>query len=157
MDSETELYLMRAEDEYLLSQKDMQLSIDMKTKELMGITKEKTFFYSVISHAYYSIFYCTKAYLLTKGIKTFQPNEHKKTYNALKKLVRKSILQQDLLRIYETEVLKANSLLHIFKEEKTKRGTFTYQMKSEANVPFANESIENARNFISSIKAIISQ
>ena len=45
--------------------------------------------------------------------------------------------------------------MHIFKSEKTKRGTFTYQMKSESNLPFANESIENARKFISSIKAII--
>ena len=88
MDSETELYMMRAEDEYLLSQKDLQVSIDDKIKELLGIPKNKTFFYSVISHAYYSIFYCAKAYLFTKGIKTSMPNEHKKTYKELKKFAK---------------------------------------------------------------------
>jgi len=155
MDSETQLYLLRAEDEYLLSQKDLQVSIDDKTKEFLGIQKNKTFFYSVISHAYYSIFYCTKAYLLTKGIKTAMPNEHKKTYKQLKRFVKEGILDKELFQIYETEIIKANSLLHIFRDEKKKRGTFTYQMKSEANLPFANESIENARKFISSIKAII--
>ncbi len=155
MDSETQLYLLRAEDEYLLSQKDLQVSIDDKTKEFLGIQKNKTFFYSVISHAYYSIFYCTKAYLLTKGIKTAMPNEHKKTYKQLKRFVKEGVLDAELFQIYETEIIKANSLLHIFRDEKKKRGTFTYQMKSEANLPFANESIENARKFISSIKAII--
>jgi len=155
MDSEINLYLLRAEDEFLLSQKDLQTSIDEKTKEFLGIPKEKTFFYSVISHAYYSIFYAAKAYLLTKGIKTSQPSEHKKTYRWFKKLVKEGILDEALLKIYETEIIKADFLLKIFQSEKKKRGTFTYQMKSEANLPFAEESIENARKFISSIKAVI--
>jgi len=69
MDSEVNLYLLRAEDEFFLSQKDLQISTDDKTKDFLGIPKDKTFYYSVISHAYYSIFYATKAYLLNKEIK----------------------------------------------------------------------------------------
>ncbi len=73
MDSEVELYLMRAEDEFLLAENDMKSSTDLKIKEILGIQKNKTFFHSVIAHAYYSIFNCAKAYLLSKGIKTTAP------------------------------------------------------------------------------------
>ena len=156
MDSEINLYLLRAEDEFLLSQKDLQLSTDDKTKDLLGIPKDKTFYYSVISHAYYSIFYAAKAYLLTKEIKTKVPNEHKKTFKEFKKFVKEGVLDKELLKIYEAEIIKADFLLKIFQSEKKKRGTFTYQMKSEANLPFAEESIDNARKFISNIKAIVS-
>jgi len=156
MDSEVNLYLLRAEDEFLLSQKDLQLSTDDKTKDLLGIPKDKTFYYSVISHAYYSIFYAAKAYLLNKGIKTKIPNEHKKTFKEFKKFVKMGIVDKELLKIYETEIIKADFLLKIFQSEKKKRGMFTYQMKSEANLPFAKESIDNARKFISNIKAIVS-
>ena len=157
MDSKVNLYLLRAEDEFLLSKKDMQISTDDKTKEFLGVPKEKTFFYSVISHAYYSIFYAAKSYLLTKGIRTSQPSEHKKTYKRFKQLVRQGVVDKELLKIYEAEITKADSLLKIFQYEKIKRGTFTYQIKSEANLPFAKESIENARKFISSIKMMVDQ
>ncbi|MFH1365756.1 MAG: HEPN domain-containing protein [archaeon] len=156
MDSEVNLYLLRAEDEFLLSQKDLQVSTDDKTKDFLGIPKDKTFYYSVISHAYYSIFYAAKAYLLTKGIKTKVPNEHKKTFKEFEKLVKEGVLDKELLKIYEAEIIKADFLLKIFQSEKKKRGTFTYQIKSEANLPFAEESIDNARKFISNIKAIVS-
>ena len=155
MDSEVELYLIRAEDEFILAKKDMELSRDNSLKEKLGIPTEKTFFYSVISHAYYSIFHCAKAYLLSKGIKTGLPDEHKKTYNELKKLAKQGILDKELLKIYESEIAKADSLLKIFKLEKKKRGIFTYNVKSEANIPYAQESLENARKFISMMKAII--
>jgi uncharacterized protein (UPF0332 family) len=155
MDSEVRLYLLRAEDEFLLSQKDLQISINNKIKDVLGIPKDKTFYYSVISHAYYSIFYAAKAYLLLKGIKTKTPNEHKKTFKEFKKFVKEGVLDKELLKIYEEEIIKADFLLKIFQSEKKKRGTFTYQMKSESNMPFAKESIENARRFISNIKAIV--
>lgn len=76
MDSEVNLYLERAEDEFLLAENDMKASTDIKVKEMLGLQKEKTFFHSVIAHAYYAIFYCAKAYLLSKGIKTEAPEEH---------------------------------------------------------------------------------
>lgn len=155
MGSEVELYLMRAEDEFLLAGKDMQLSTELKTKEILGIPQNKTFFYSVIAHAYYSIFHCAKAYLLSKGIKTYAPQEHKKTYSKLKQFISEGILDKELLRIYESEITKADFLLNIFRVEKKKRGLFTYDVKSEANLPYAQESIENARKFISIIEAVI--
>ena len=155
MDSEVELYLNRAEDEFLLAEKDMQLSIDIKIKEKLGIRIEKTFFYSVITHAYYAIFHSARAYLLSKRIKISPQKEHQKTFNSFKKFVKTGELDKELLNLYETEIIKADSLLSIFKKEKKKRGRFTYNIKSEANIPYAKESIENARRFVSSIKAIL--
>ncbi|MEK6860167.1 MAG: hypothetical protein AABX54_05125 [Nanoarchaeota archaeon] len=155
MVSEVKLFLDRAEDEILLSQKDLELSTNNETKGILGIPKEKTFFYSVISHAYYSIFYAAKAYLFQKGIRTESPEIHKKTYLEFKKCVDKKFLDYELLRIYENEISKAESLLNIFFLEKEKRGRFVYNVKSEANLPFAKESIENAKKFVSVIKAIL--
>ncbi len=155
MDSEVNLYLIRAEDEFLLAENDMKASIDIKVKEILGLQKEKTFFHSVIAHAYYAIFYCAKAYLLSKGVKTETPEEHKKTFNELSKFVKNGILNKELLRIYENEMDKADSLLKIFKIEKKKRGIFTYNVKSEANIPYAKESIENAKKFVSMIKSVL--
>lgn len=155
MDSEVNLYLIRAEDEFLLAKNDMKASIDLKVKEILGLQKEKTFFHSVIAHAYYSIFNCAKAYLASKGIKTEAPEEHKKTFNEFAKFVNNGILDKELLTIYENEMEKADSLLKIFKIEKKKRGIFTYNVKSEANVPYAKESIENAEKFVSMIKSIL--
>jgi uncharacterized protein (UPF0332 family) len=109
----------------------------------------------VISHAYYSIFFASKSYLLTKKIETKPPEEHKKTYEEFKKIVNSGDIDKQLLDIYETETLKAETLLNIFFTEKRKRGIFTYNIKSEANLPYAKESIENARKFISMIKLLI--
>lgn len=155
MDSEVNLYLIRAEDEFLLSEKDMYISTNIKAKKILGIPIDKTFFYSVITHAYYSIFYCAKSYLLNKGIKTNPPEEHKKTYKAFEKFVKNGILDKELLRIYKEEIIKADSLIKIFKLEKKKRGFFTYNLKSEANIPYAIESIENARKFVSMVKILL--
>jgi len=155
MDSEVKLHLSRAEDEFLLANQDLKISTDAKTKEVLGIVKEKTFYYSVISHAYYSIFHTAKAYLLSKDIKIELPNEHQKTYNEFKKLINSGRLNKQLLNIYETETTKAEALLNILFLEKKKRGLFTYNVKSEANLPYARESIENARKFISAIKLIL--
>jgi len=155
MDSEVELYLIRAEDEFLLAEKDFQMSTDEKIKEILGILKEKTFFYSTITHAYYSIFYAAKSYLFLKGIITDAPDEHQKTYEKFKAFIDRGILDNELLRIYENEISKAESLLNIFSIEKGERGRFTYNIKSEANLPYAKESIENAKRFVSVIKAII--
>jgi len=155
MASETELYLNRAQDEFLLAKKDMELSMDDSIKQRLGIPADKTFFYSVISHAYYSIFYSAKAYLFLKGIKIYPPSEHKKTYIQFKEFVKKGFIDKELLKIYENELIKADDMLKILKTEKNKRGKFTYNIKSEANMPYAKESIENSRRFISFIKLII--
>lgn len=60
-----------------------------------------------------------------------------------------------MLDIYKTETEKAYSLLKIFRIEKGKRSRFTYDVNSNANIPYAKESLENARKFVSIIKSII--
>ncbi len=155
MDSEGKLYLTRAEDEFLLAQNDLRISTDLNTKEFLGITKEKTFYCSVISHAYYSIFYCAKAYLLTKNIVIKAPEEHKKTYEEFKKFVYSGELNKELLEIYEDAINKAETLLKIFFNEKRKRGLFVYNIKAEANLLHAEESIKRSKKFISLIEGLI--
>jgi len=155
MDSLVKLYLIRAEDEFLLAQNDLKVSTDLAIKNVLGVQIEKTFFFSVITHAYYSIFYAAKAYLLMQNFKTRPPEEHKKTYKAFDEVVRSGALDRHLLKIYKSEIIKADALLKIFRIERRKRGLFTYSVKSEANLPFAKESIENARKFVSSVKVLI--
>jgi uncharacterized protein (UPF0332 family) len=99
----------------------------------------------VISHAYFSIFYSAKAYLISKGIKTSAPEEHKKTYEEFKRLVDEKIVDRELLELYDDAIMKAESLLEIFHSEKKKRGHFTYNVQSEANKPYAEKSVANAK------------
>jgi hypothetical protein len=62
----------------------------------------------------------------------------------------------ELKTIYEEESLKADELLGIFFYEKRNRGKFTYSLNSDANRPFAEKSMFNARTFVSAISEIIS-
>lgn len=155
MGSLVDSYLARAENELILAKINLEISINNKYKEIFMIEQTRTFFNDVISQAYYSIFYAAKAFLLSRNIETKAPEEHKKTYEEFKKFVFNEVLNKKLLEIYETETLKAESLLKIFFSEKKKRAMFTYNLKSEANLPYAKESLDNARKFISSIKTII--
>src|SRR3989338_3899593 len=115
-----------------------------------------TFYSGAISHAYYSIFYSAKAILLTKEIKTTAPQVHKKTYEAFKEyFVDSGIIDAELLEIYEDIIVKAGELLQIFKDEKWKRGHYTYKTIPQANKEPAEQSINNASKFIKNIKLII--
>lgn len=157
MDSRAKLYLERAENKVILAKTNFDISISKELKKILKIPFEKTFFNDVISDCYYSIFYAAKAYLLSKGIETKPPEEHKKTYEEFKKFVVSGELNKQLLEIYEKESEKAEVLLKILFLERKKRGLFTYNIKSEANIPFTKESLENARTFVSLIKKIISE
>ncbi len=152
MDSDTKLYLQRAQNELKLAEIVMQISInkDIQTK-IPEIDKPDTYFSSVISHAYYSIFYTAKAYLIMKRIITKAPEEHKKTYEEFKKLVSQGIVDKELLILYEEVLIKAEKLLGIFKIEKKKRGEFTYQRIAQANLEPAKESLKNAKTFFKHI------
>ena len=151
MDLEFKVYLKRAQNELNLARIIMKLSVDKDIQTTIFKIEEDTYFSSAISHAYYSIFYGTKAYLLTKGIKTNPPEEHKKTFEEFKKLVEKGIIDLELLKIYEEMLIKADTLLHIFKHEKGKRGKFTYKKLPQANLDPAQESLNNAGNFFKHI------
>jgi len=152
MDSDTKLYLERAENELRLAEIIMQLSLNPNIQtNIPQINKTDTYFSSVISHAYYSIFYTAKAYLIMKGIIIKVPNEHKKTYNQFKKLVSQGIIDKELLILYEEVLVKAEKLLGIFKVEKKKRGEFTYQRIAQANLEPAKESLDNSKTFLKHI------
>lgn len=156
MDLLVSLLTERAETELLLAEKLKILSEDEKIKDILEIKRQKTFYSSVISHTYYSIFYAAKAILLTKGITTSSPNVHRNTFNAFKKeFVDIGILDVKLLEIYKTLVIRADALLEIFKDEKWKRGNFTYNTIPQANKEPAEDSLNNAKIFVSNIIKVI--
>lgn len=141
------LYLKRAQNELNLALMVMKISDDKNLQTSFFKMEEDTYYSAVISHSYYCIFYAAKAYLLTRGIKTEAPEEHKKTYDAFGKLVDTGTVDVELLKIYEKMLVRADSLLHIFELEKGKRGRFTYRTLPQANREPARESIENAQTF----------
>ena len=145
MDFEYKIYLARAQNELNLSMMVKKISDDKKMQVEIFAMKEDTYYSAVISHAYYSIFYAAKAYLLLKGIKTQAPEEHRKIFEEFSKLVDKGIVDLELLRIYQSILLKADTLLHIFELEKGKRGKFTYRRIPQANQEPAQESINHAK------------
>jgi uncharacterized protein (UPF0332 family) len=151
MDFEYKIYLTRAQNELNLSMMIQRISDDKKLQIEIFAMKEDTYYSAVISHAYYSIFYAAKAYLLLKGIKTSAPEEHKKTFEEFSKLVDKGTVDMELLRIYQNMIIKADTLLHIFELEKGKRGKFTYRRIPQANQEPAQESIKNAKTFFNNI------
>ncbi|MBI2004011.1 HEPN domain-containing protein [Candidatus Pacearchaeota archaeon] len=155
MDIMVKGYLDRAENELVLANANFSLSTNDEIKVKLGISPNKTFFNNVISESYYAIFYSAKAFLLSLGIKTKTPKEHKKTYEEFKKIIESKNLDKQLAEIYEEESSKAETLLKIFFDEKRNRGRFTYNINANANKPFAETSIKNARFFTSAIKYLI--
>lgn len=155
MDIAVKQYLERAENELRLSVVLRNLSrSDLRAQ--LGALEEDTFYSAVISHAYYAIFYSAKAILLTKNIKTGAPEVHRRTLEQFKKhFVDSGVLDLELLRIYTKLIVRADELLGLFQQEKRKRGQFVYKTLPQANIEPANESIDNARTFVSHIKRIL--
>ncbi len=152
MDSMVEIYLERANNEIFAAESLKRLSEEAKSKEDFKLPKNITFYSSVISHSYYAIFYSAKAILLTKDIKTSAPEIHKKTFEGFKKnFVDTGLLDVKLLEIYKKMVIRADGLLEIFRDEKWKRGNFTYNTISQANKEPAEDSLKNAKLFVSNI------
>ncbi len=148
MDSDYKLYLERAQNELRLSKIIFQISNNKDFQlENLKLPIFDTYYSAVISHSYYCIFYCAKAYLLKKTIKTQPPEEHKKTFEELKKLVENGVLDIEILRLYEKLLIEADTLLGIFQLEKSKRGKFTYKTLPQANKEPSGESLNNAQTF----------
>ena len=156
MDLMIKNYIERAENEIVIAETLNKISTDLDAKQSFGIDDNMTFYSSVISHAYYAIFYSAKAILLTKNIKTSFPEVHKKTYEEFEKhFVKAGILDVKLLEIYKEMIIKADYLLEIFKDLKIKRGKFTYKTIPQANKAPAEESLKNAKIFVSNIIKVI--
>lgn len=156
MDSLVEIFLKRAGNEILAAESLKKLSEENEAKEEFSLPQDTTFYSSVISHSYYAIFYAAKAILLTKNIKTASPEIHKRTYEEFKKnFVDNGVLDVQFLEIYHKMVVRADDLLDIFRDEKRKRGDFTYQTIPQANKQYADDSIKNAKMFVSNISNVI--
>jgi len=157
MSDEAELYLQRAENELVAAQMLFEVSSNSALqKEQFKLEKDFTFYSTVISHSYYSIFYAAKAILIKDGVKTEAPEVHKKTLEAFEKyMISTGKLDIELLKIYQKMIVRADALLGIFFMEKRKRGEFTYQTLPQANKEPAQESLSNASFFFKNINKIV--
>jgi len=153
---DSRLCIERAENELKLAGIIFTISEKLQIQtDAFDIKDPETYYSSVIAHCYYCIFYSAKAYLLTKGIRVIAPEEHKKAYEEFKKFVDSGKLDVELLRIYNEAIIRADALLGIFKEEKKKRGEFTYRTLPQANKEPAKESIAHAKTFFGHINIIL--
>jgi len=156
MDLAANSLLERADNELIAAKTLKKLSEEVKFKKDADIPLEITFYSSVISHAYYCIFYAAKSYLISKSIPLLSTQgQHQQVYFKFKQLVLNGIIDKELLDIYESVMIKAEALLGIFNEEKTKRKAYTYETIPQANKSPAEDSISNAITFISHIKNLI--
>jgi uncharacterized protein (UPF0332 family) len=148
MDSMAEVYLKRARSEIESAEILFEASRKKEIKDVFNISEDSSFYSGVISHAYYSIFYCAKAMLLTKNVVTKPPEIHRKTFEEFKSIfIDTGLLGVKLLYIYREMVVRAEMLLEIYRIEKGKRGKFTYNIIPQANEYPAQESIKNAKTF----------
>src|SRR3989338_7974112 len=156
MDSMAKLFVERAKNELKIAEILFRLSDDKEEKKDFDVKENMTFYSGAIAHAYYCIFYCAKAMLSTKNIKTSAPEIHKKTFDSFKKhFVETGIIDAELLKIYKSMLVRADDLLDIFSVEKSKRGDFTYKTIPQANRQPTEESIKNAQTFATNIMKII--
>ncbi len=157
MDSKVEMFIKRARSELDSAEILSEVSNKKELKDMFKIGEGETFYSGAISHAYYAIFYCSKAMLLTKKIETDAPEVHKKTLDEFKKtFIDTGIMDARLLIIYKQMIVRAEALLEIYKQEKKKRGDFTYNTIPQANKDPAEESIKNAKEFYKHCNAYIS-
>jgi uncharacterized protein (UPF0332 family) len=155
---DSKLYIHRAENEIKLAEIIFAISEEPNIqKETFKINDPETYYSAVIAHSYYSIFYGAKAYLAKKGIEISAPEEHKKAFAEFKKFVESGELDVELLKIYQEALVRAEYLLGLFKEEKKKRGEFTYRTMPQANKEPAKDSIEHAKTFFKHIFAILNE
>ena len=153
---DSKLYIQRAENEIKLAEIIFTISAEPNIQiETFKINYPETYFSAAIAHSYYSIFYSAKAYLAKKGIAVSAPEEHKKSFAEFQKFVESGELGVELFKIYQEALMRAEYLLGIFKEEKKKRGKFTYRTMPQANQEPAQESIEHAKIFYKHIFAIL--
>jgi len=157
MDSTTNVYFNRAGNEIALAQAVVLLSENEKIKqEVFHMPKEITFYSAVISHSYYAIFYSAKAYLRTKGVVfTEKQGQHQRVYHEFGKLVKKGVIDKELLEIYKEARIKAETLLEILRQEKDNRNEFTYEKLPQANKEPAKSSLRNAQQFYRHLLSLV--
>lgn len=153
---DSRLYIHRAENEIKLAEIIFVISErpDIQ-EETFNVNDPETYFSAVIAHCYYSIFYGAKAYLAKKGVEISAPEEHRKAFEGFKRFVESGELDVELLKIYQEALVRAEYLLGIYKNEKKKRGEFTYRTMPQANKEPAKASLEHAKLFFKHMIAIL--
>ncbi|MFH0978944.1 MAG: hypothetical protein V1837_06625 [Candidatus Woesearchaeota archaeon] len=142
------IYLTRAKSEIDSAELLFTISTDDKLKDQFNLENNATFFSNVISQSYYSIFYCAKAMLLYAEKETSPPAVHRKTLREFRKaFIDNGLLDTKLFLLYKVMIVRAEALLEIYRQERTKRNTFTYNTIPQANLDPAKGSIANARMF----------
>ena len=135
---------MQTNNEIMAAGSLKRLSEQEEDKISFDLPGDISFYSSVILHSYYAIFYAAKAILLTKDIETKSPEVHKKTFAEFKEnFVDTKELDVSFLKIYRKMIVRADELLEIFRDEKWKRGHFTYQTIPQANKGPAEDSLKN--------------
>ena len=158
MGSLIDVYLDRSNNEIMIAESLKRLTEQEGDKENFDLPEDISFYSAVISHSYYAIFYAAKALLLTKKIDTKAPEVHKKTFEEFKKnFVDTNELDINFLKIYRKMIVRADELLQIFKDEKWKRGHFTYQTIPQANKEPAEDSLKNAKFFVSNLMKVVKE
>lgn len=158
MDSKAEMFVKRARSEIDSAEILFQSSENKNLKDDFNVDEDSTFYRGVISHSYYSIFYCAKAMLLTKRIETESPEIHKKTFDKFREVfIDTGVLDAKLFIIYQELIVRADALLEIYKAEKRKRGDFTYNTIPQANRDPAEESIKHAKEFFKHCSVYLSE
>ncbi len=157
MDSTIDLSMKRANNELVLATIVHRISQEAQLKkDVFNIAADFTFYSAVIAHSYYAIFHSAKAYLLSRGIAlSNKQGQHQKVHYEFKKLVTKGVIDKELLNIYETVKIRADELLDILDKERGKRTEFTYEKLPQANREPAEQSLANARTFVSHITGFI--
>ena len=157
MDSTINLCLQRAENELVLANiiQRISQSEEMK-KNVFQVAEDSTFYSAVISHSYYAIFYSAKAYLISQGVKfVSKQGQHQKVHHEFTRLVKKGVIDKELLRIYDDAKMRAETLLEIIKEERKKRTEFTYEKLPQANQQPAQDSLTNASLFVTNMAEFV--
>ena len=118
MDSEVKLLLDRADNELLAAKVLRSISEEDALKNNLAVPEKTTFYSSVISHSYYSIFYSARAALLSVGIKISAPFIHNKAYDKFKNaFVDSGKLDKYIMEAYEKMLMRAEDLLQIMKDK----------------------------------------
>ncbi|MDI6738661.1 MAG: hypothetical protein QME12_09215, partial [Nanoarchaeota archaeon] len=64
-------------------------------------------------------------------------------------------LDVKLLQLYESTLVKADSLLGLLIQEQEKRGKFTYRQLPQSNMEPAQESIQHAKTFLMHVEKLV--
>jgi uncharacterized protein (UPF0332 family) len=152
---QSHLKWLKATNDLSLAEGLLKISTNPEIKDTLGYPEETTFFDWVIVSSYYSIFHATQALLGLKKVKIEGRMHFATMISFAKHYIVNNELEAELFSIYEDAENKAKELLDIYEEEKKKRGIFQYHRLSKDNLGPAQESLDNAKKFLDTVKEVL--